>query len=157
MLKIPKTLSITISICLAILLFLICIEGAFIMPTLSEMLISTKDNIGNRDNITELGRAFVLSLAYLVLADVVCADVMLFILLLRVRKGLVFTRKSTELVRGISWCCIGLMLFFGLLGIFFQLAFVVAFAAMFLGLCLRVVKNVLEEASDIKSENDLTV
>lgn len=157
MLKIPKTLSITISICLAILLFLICIAGAFIMPTLSEMLISTKDNIGNRDNITELGRAFVLSLAYLVLADVVCADVMLFILLLRVRKGLVFTRKSTELVRGISWCCIGLMLFFGLLGIYFQLAFVVAFAAMFLGLCLRVVKNVLEEASDIKSENDLTV
>ena len=155
--KIPKQYSITISICLAVLMFVTCIAGAFVMPTLSEMLINTKDNIGNRDNITALGRVFVLVLAYLILADVVCADVLLFILLLRVRKGLVFTRKSTELVRGISWCCIGLMLLFGLLGIYFQLAFIVAFAAMFLGLCLRVVKNVLEEASDIKMENDLTV
>ena len=155
--KISKQFSITISICLAVLLFLTCIAGAFIMPTLSDLLINTKDNIGNRDNITALGRAFVLALAYLILADVLFADVLLFILLLRVRKGLVFTKKSTELIRDISWCCIGLMLFFALLGIYFQLSFIVAFAAMFLGLCLRVVKNVLEEASDIKSENDLTV
>ena len=31
------------------------------------------------------------------------------------------------------------------------------FLAVFLGLCLRVVKNVLEEACRIKDENDLTV
>ena len=34
---------------------------------------------------------------------------------------------------------------------------VLAFAAVFLGICLRVVKNVLEEGAEIKSENDLTV
>jgi hypothetical protein len=29
--------------------------------------------------------------------------------------------------------------------------------AVFLGICLRVVKNVIEEATEIKAENELTV
>ena len=56
-----------------------------------------------------------------------------------------------------SWCCFLLCLLFGILGIFFLLSFAVAFIAVFLGLCLRVVKNVIEEATQIKDENDLTV
>ena len=46
---------------------------------------------------------------------------------------------------------------FVLLGLYFPLSFAVAFVAVFVGLCLRVVKNVLEEAVVLKSENDLTV
>ena len=37
------------------------------------------------------------------------------------------------------------------------IGFVLAFVAILLGLCLRVVKNVIEEATEIKAENDLTV
>lgn len=157
MFKIPKEYSVMISIALAVIFFAVCIVGVFVMPALSEMLINTKDNIGFRDEITQAGRAFVLVLAYLILATVISADCMLFILLLRVRKGLVFTEKSTALVRGISWCCVLLGVIFCALGIYFQLAFILAFAAAFLGICLRVVKNVLEEATEIKSENDLTI
>ena len=157
MFKIPKEYSVMISIALAIIFFAVCIAGIFVMPTLSEMLINTKDNIGFRDEITQAGRNFVLVLAYLILATVIAADCMLFVLLLRVRKCLVFTEKSTALVRGISWCCVLLGVIFCALGIYFQLAFILAFAAAFLGICLRVVKNVLEEATEIKSENDLTI
>ena len=157
MFKIPKKYSLYISISLCIIFFAACVAGAFIMPVLSEMLVNTKDNIGNRGEITEAGRAFVLFLAYMILAVVVAADVMLFVLLLRVKKGMVFTSVSTELVRGISWCCFLLGAVFCALGIYFQLAFILAFAAAFLGICLRVVKNVLEEATEIKEENDLTV
>jgi hypothetical protein len=46
---------------------------------------------------------------------------------------------------------------FALLGWYFRLALAVGFVAVFVGLCLRVVKNVIEEATLIKSENDLTV
>lgn len=157
LLKISKKYSLAISLVLCVLFFIACVAGAFVMPVLSEMLISTKDNIGNRGDITAEGRAFVLLLAYMILAVVVAADIMLFVLLLRVKKGKVFTRGSTELVRGISWCCFLLGLVFAALGIYFQLAFILAFAAVFLGICLRVVKNVLEEATEIKEENDLTV
>lgn len=157
MLKIPKKYSLYISLTLCIVFFAACIAGAFVMPVLAQMLVNTKDNIGNRGDITEQGRAFVLFLAYMILAVVVAADSMLFVLLLRVRKGMVFTSVSTELVRGISWCCFLLGAVFAALGMYFQLAFILAFAAVFLGICLRVVKNVLEEATEIKEENDLTV
>lgn len=157
MFKLPKKYSLYISLSLCVIFFAACVAGAFIMPVLSEMLVNTKDNIGNRGDITEAGRAFVLFLAYMILAIVVAADIMLFVLLLRVRKGMVFTSASTELVRGISWCCFLLGAVFAVLGIYFQLAFILAFAAVFLGICLRVVKNVLEEATEIKEENDLTV
>lgn len=157
MFKIPKKYSIMISLVLAVIFFAICIAGAVVMPTLCEMLIDTKDHIGNREEITSAGRTYVLFLAYLLLAVVMFADVMLFILLLRVRKGLVFTSQSTELVRGIAWSCFLLGVVFLGLGVYFTLAFIPAFAAAFLGICLRVVKNVLEEATEIKSENDLTV
>ena len=46
---------------------------------------------------------------------------------------------------------------FAAIGLYFFIGFVVSGLAFFLGLCLRVVKNVIEEATDIKSENDLTV
>ena len=157
MFKIPKEYSVIISIVLAVIFFAVCVSGLFIMPALSEMLINTKDNIGSRNEITQAGRAFVLTLAYLILVTVIIADSLLLALLLRVRKGLVFTNISTALVRGISWCCVLLGIVFCALGIYFQLAFILAFAAAFLGICLRVVKNVLEEATEIKSENDLTI
>ncbi len=157
MFKIPTKYSIMLSLVLAVIFFAMCIAGAVIMPTLAQMLIDTKDHIGNRGEITEAGRGYVLFLSYLLLAIVMAADVMLFALLLRVRKGLVFTSKSTELIRGIAWSCFLLGVVFAGLGIYFTLAFIPAFAAMFLGLCLRVTKNVIEEATEIKSENDLTV
>ena len=157
MLKIKSNHSITLSIVLSVLFFLGCVVGAFIMPSLTEMLINITGNIGNRAEITNGGRILVLTLAYAVLAVLMLADALLFSLLLRVRSGLVFTRISVALIRGVSWCCFLLGTVFCGLGIYFQLAFIVAFAAIFLGLCLRVVKNVIEEATEIKSENDLTV
>ena len=157
MFKIPRKLSVNISIAISVVLFLICIAGAFIMPSLTNILIDTKDNIGNRGDITAFGRVFVHVMAYLVLAAVMLADVLMFKLLFRVRKGEVFTDKSVALIRGVSWCCYLLCAAFCGIGIYFLLAFIVAFAALFLGTCLRVTKNVIEEATEIKSENDLTV
>lgn len=157
MLKIKSNHSITLSIILSVLFFVGCGVGVFYLPTLTEILIDVSDNIGNRGEITEGGRIFVLCLAYGILAILILANSLLFSLLLRVRAGLVFTEKSVALIRGVAWCCLLLGIVFGLLGIYFQLSFIVAFAAIFLGICLRVVKNVIEEATEIKSENDLTV
>ena len=128
MFKIPNKYSIIILLVLAVMFFAICIAGAVVMPTLCEMLIDTKDHIGNRGEITSAGRAYVLFLAYLLLAVVMFADILLCILLLRVRKGLVFTSQSTELVRGIAWSCFLLGAVFLGLGVYFTLAFIPAFA-----------------------------
>lgn len=157
MLKVSKKLSTTLSLGLAVFFFVCCVAGLFILPTLTEMLINTPDNIGNRGSITQLGRTLSLVSAYCIVLDMMLADALLFSLLLRVRKGEVFTDRSVSLIRGVSWCSLGLCIPFGFLGIYFQLSWIVCLLAVFLGLCLRVCKNAFEEATQIKQENDLTV
>jgi len=157
MLKISKKMSTTLSLILSVCFFLCCIAGLFFLPALTEMLINTPDNVGNRGNISDFGRAASLVCAYAVVLDMMLADFFLFRLLLQVRKGEVFTNRAVAMIRGVSWCCLGLCLPFGYLGLYFQLAWIVCFLAVFLGLSLRVCKNAFEEATAIKQENDLTV
>lgn len=157
MLRISRKASVGLSLAMTIIFFAVIVAGAVIMPTLVEMLINTPDNIGSRDQINDSGRTLVLVVAYLVLAVAAVADLFLFLLLRRVRAGEVFTGRSVALIRGVSWCCILFGLLFAVLGYYFQLALAVGFAALFLGVCLRVVKNVVEQAVELKQENDLTV
>jgi len=157
MLKIPKKVSTVISIVLTVIFMLVLIFLAAVMPVLSEMLINAQDILGNQNGITNGERTAILILAYCLIAAAAAADSLLFLLLIRVLKGLVFTKRSIAYIRGVSWCAILVGIIFALLGIWFQISFIVGFAAFFLALCLRVVKNVIEEATDIKSENDLTI
>ena len=157
MLKVSNKFSINLSIAISVLFFIACIAGLFIMPVLVPMLIDTPDNIGNRGDITEIGRVLVMAVSYLILAVFIFADVLMFRLLQRVKNGFVFTEQSVSLIRGVSWCCFAVCLLFAFLGLYFQLSFIVAFLGVFLGVCLRVVKNVIAEATEIKNENDLTV
>jgi len=152
-----KDISIIFSIIIALALMLLCIGGLFVLPTLTDKLIDTRDVIGDRNNLGEAGRMFIHVLAYVLLVLIMAADALLFALLLRVRGGKVFTPRSVTLIRGVSWSCILMCLTTALLGIYFQLSFFVAFGLLFLGVCLRIVKTAIAEATEIKSENDLTV
>lgn len=87
----------------------------------------------------------------------IAASVMLIFLMKRVLSELIFTEKSVSLIRAISLCCFCVTPLFLAIGFWYTSFFVIAFATAFLGLMLRVVKNVIEQASLIKSENDLTV
>ena len=157
MFKIPRKISLILSMIIAIAFLAVCIFGLIIMPKLVELLIELPDNIGNRELITVGEHTLVLIIAYMILLITIAAVLMMFSLLMRVYHGKVFTDKSVALIRFVSWCCFGLCICFAILGAYFQLSIVVALAAVFLGLCLRVVKNVIEEATAIKEENDLTV
>ncbi len=157
MLKIPTKASITLSIVFTVAFIFILIGGAFIMPWLVRVLIDLPDNMGGRNNILPLERGLILTLAYTMLGIMGAAGGMLLSLLFRVRSGLVFTAKSVGLIRGVSWCAILLGLTFAALGWYFQLAYFAAFACVFLGICIRVVKNVIEQATEIKAENDFTI
>ena len=97
------------------------------------------------------------AVGYCVVLFAMLADYLLFRLLLLVRAGEVFTARAVSLIRGVSWCAIAISLLFLLATPYFLIALALAFTAALLGLCLRVVKNVIEEATAIKAENDLTV
>lgn len=69
----------------------------------------------------------------------------------------VFVAQNVRALRIISWACIaaGVIL---LLSALYAVSFaVLAAAAFFLGVVLRVVKNVFEQAVALQTENDLTI
>ena len=160
MLKIKKDLSATLSLILAYAALAVIAAVAVVIPFLNKFLYD-HFFIGKLNDTGII--AFVI-LFYLSLLPVAVADLLLIGLLGNVRRGEVFTVSAVSKLRGISWCCFAeaLLLIGGGVGFYriFVLprAFlVIAFAAAFLGIVLRVVKNVIEEASAIKSENDYTI
>lgn len=152
MLRISKNASVTVSIVLTALFCAVLLASAFILPDFVQLIASAALRpLGLRDGIA------ILVSGYLILLFALLAAVMLIRLLLLVRSGSVFTAKAVSLIRGVSWCAFVIGLVFLIMSWYYLVALVLAFTAVLLGLCLRVVKNVIEEATAIKFENDLTV
>ncbi len=152
MLRISKNASVTISLILTGVFFAVLISCLFILPGFVRLILPVSMHAvmtGDAVLITAVG--------YGVIALAMLADILLFRLLLLVRVGEVFTVRSVALIRGVSWCAIGVSLLFLVAARYYLIALALAFTAVLLGLCLRVVKNVIEEATAIKAENDLTV
>ena len=78
-------------------------------------------------------------------------------LLAAIARGEVFTAENIALLRRCSWCCMAVALI--CLGFTVTLFYflLVAAAAAFIGLILRVVKNVFQQALALKEENDYTI
>jgi len=81
----------------------------------------------------------------------------LLILLRRIDAGQVFVDQNVELLRRISWSCfLGAVI--ALLSVFYYNSwFFVAVAAAFMGLIVRVLKNVFAQAVELQNESDYTV
>lgn len=78
-------------------------------------------------------------------------------LLNRLAKQKVFVSENAACFRLISWCCFGVAVIWLVLTFWRFLAFFVAFMAAFAGLLLRVMKNMLETAVELREENDFTI
>lgn len=158
MLKISTKSSVTLSICISALLFILIIAGAFILPPFVDKAFDIKGgDLSSSMLVAKSDYIFILSLGYAVLAVISVINAFLLALLLRVRVGLIFTDKSISLIRMISWCALLLGVIFLVLGIYFLVSYFVGFMCIFIGICIRVVKNVIEEATEIKNENDYTI
>lgn len=78
-------------------------------------------------------------------------------LLTNIRKGEIFIPSNVRYLRCISWCCFIVAVITTVGGVFYLPFFCIAVAAGFIGLLLRVVKNVMESAVELKAENELTI
>ena len=157
MLRINRKLSVYISLALTVLMFLSAVVFAFFLPSFTEYLIGIPDYTGERYSLARYQRVLIHISAYCELALMILGLGMLFALLILVLKEKVFTAAAVELIRYISWCLIFMGVILIALTFFFTLALPVGIAVLFVGLAVRVVKNVIEAAVCIKEENDLTV
>lgn len=78
-------------------------------------------------------------------------------LLNNIRKTNVFVAENTEHLRKISWCAYAVALLFVAIGLMRPTGLVVAFAGFFIGVVLRVIKNVFAQAVAIREENEFTI
>ena len=157
MFKHSEKISIIISVVLGILFLVALAVVCYWLPTVVNSMIDVKDNIGDRNSITDGGRLFVVIDVYVMVAVAAVAVVLLFFLLRIVYRKQVFSKATTGLISAIAYCCFAEGLLSLLLITYFQLVVCAVLAACFLGLCLRVVGNVIEEATRIKNENDFTI
>lgn len=151
MTKISSKASVYLSLGLSGVFFAALIFGMSVLPHYVNVLNRMPEGIFF-DGKTEIAIC-----CYAVLTVAMVADVLMFWLLIRVKHELVFTEISVALIRWVSWCVIIIGVLFLALGYFLVEGLICAAAALFLGLCLRIVKNVIERATEIKLENDFTV
>ena len=78
-------------------------------------------------------------------------------LLHNLRAGRVFVRQNVQLLRLLSWCFVFVAVVSFAAVYWFPSLLIVGIAAGFLGLILRVVKNVIAQATQLREENDLTI
>lgn len=81
----------------------------------------------------------------------------LVMLLFNIKKGEIFIGQNVKYLRRISWCCFAVAFITLIGGVLYIPYLFVAVAAAFVGLMLRVVKNVMQNAVQIKAENELTI
>ena len=78
-------------------------------------------------------------------------------LISNIKRGDVFTAKNVTMLRIISYCCFAASVIFVYFSFIRPFAWLIVAAAAFFGLILRVIKNVFEQAIEIKEENDFTI
>lgn len=150
MLKISKRASCTLSQILTAAVFVLLTAALFLLPPVLRFIM---DVFGKPESYF----LPTLILFYVSLPPAFAADISLHLLLRNVRQEQIFTAKSSVYLCAISWCCMLETVIFFVLGFWYLTLFLLSFAALFIGVILRVVKNVIEEASAIKAENDFTI
>ncbi|MBP5606432.1 MAG: DUF2975 domain-containing protein [Ruminiclostridium sp.] len=144
-----KKRSLTLSIILTWIMLIFTCSLLFLIPIITQWydLVSGKEPI-----MIVLDIAFYLSDIF-----VIIALWELNILLKNISAQELFTDRNTKCVRIISWCCFGVSAVFACLAFWRLLALLVAFIAAFVGVILRVVKNMLAAAAELREENDYTI
>ena len=75
----------------------------------------------------------------------------------RIGREEIFTEENIKRLRRIGWMCFAVAAVFLVSVCYYQLYLIVAACAAFMGLLIRVIKNVFVRARELKEENDYTI
>lgn len=131
-----------------VLVVLCCVAAPFLVKRYDSLLVGSGEESVFLPLLITLYCAVPFGVAALV-----CLDV----LLRNIRKEQPFIARNVTMLRIISYCCFGEVLVFIYFAVLKPFTVVVMIACGFMGLILRVVKNVFEQAVRIREENDFTI
>jgi hypothetical protein len=145
------------SVILSIVCTRVTIALAVVVAALLPLLIDRGFFSGSVFRISDVVAEKLMPIYYVLCAPGLVALFHANALLMAIRSGDVFSGANVRYLRVISWCCFAAGAIFAI-GARGSLALLlIAAAAAFAGLIIRVVKNVLETGVDLKDENDYTI
>ena len=144
--------SVQLSLICTKIVILIIIACAVILPNILERYI---DYALIPMEISNLHPFMVI--LYMCCVPALAALLCLHKLLSNIKGEMVFITGNVKLLRIISWSCFGTALLLMFAVKYYLLLGLVGITFGFIGLILRVVKNVIEEAVHLKAENELTI
>lgn len=143
----------------SILLSKLCIV-AFALAGIILMFLApcaVKGVMLNREGEYINAEIYFLASFYTLTAPMFTALFFLYRLLCNISKGRVFVEENIRCMRMLSWACYGASFICVLSCLYYLPYLLIAVGAAFMGLILRIVKNVFAEAVNIKEENDFTI
>lgn len=148
--------SVTLSIAICFIFTAVLTAGLFLAPWALKMWFTLYrgwvDSYPLADTLNAFKACFYPSavFAYITLYSLIR-------LLFNIRRDDIFIPQNVKYLRRISWCCFIVAAITLVGGLFYLPIGFIGIAAGFVGLMLRVVKNVMQTAVCIREENDLTI
>ena len=139
------TLSLAFTTIFAIALVILTLGAPWIVEFLCEFF--------HRDYLAK----FLTVVTYLAVPAGWGAIILLYKILLNVDKGKVFEEENVKYLSILSWLCIYVGVLSGFASLRFTMFIIISISALFIGLIVRVVRNIISKAIEIKEENDMTV
>ena len=147
--------SITLSLIACFAVFVMLVFAAFFVPFLLKMYF-IDFNI-HFDQTVMIKYNTVLICFYVCLLPAFTALVSLIKMLFAIKREEIFTTANITRLRVLSWCCFVVAFVTAWGCVFYLPLIVIAIAAGFIGLVLRVIKNVIYSAKILREENELTI
>lgn len=149
-----KTKSLFLSRVLTLAMSIMLVVYLFIVPVIAEWYTVVSEGTGFFEGSIYVPMCIML---YICGAFAIIAAAALHVLLYNIDKERVFIPQNTKCLRIISWACMLVGVTFFVFGLWRNILWFASFFALFLGLVMRVLKNVFEKAVELKSENDFTI
>lgn len=149
--------SVNLSIAVCIILSVILVLLLFFGPTVFEIYMTKyRGFLPDGDALNMLKTVFFCAFY----PSAVFAAAILYSLiglLLSIKKEEVFISQNVRRLKLVSWCCFIIGAITLVAGMFYMPFLFVALAGFFVGILLRVLKNVMQGAVELREENDLTI
>lgn len=147
--------SITLSLIVCFAVFVLLIPAAFCAPVLLKIYFIDFSNTYTHGGMFKYYT--VLICFYICLLPAFMALVSLIKMLFAIKREEIFTDINIKRLRVLSWCCFAVAFVTAVGCVFYVPLVVVAIAAGFMGLIIRVIKNVICSAKILREENELTI
>ncbi|MBE7065296.1 MAG: DUF2975 domain-containing protein [Ruminococcaceae bacterium] len=149
--------SIVLSICVCFVVAAMLLVLVFFGPKLFEIyMIAFRGLSAGGEAITRIGKIFAWAFYPSAFFAVIIIGALLK-LLFNIKADNVFISRNVMLLKAVSWCCFAIGIITLISGFFYLPFFAIAAAGGFTGMLLRVLKNVMESAVELRAENDLTI